>query len=308
MACSSFRSGVRRALLAALLLLAGLSAALAEDCPTVRGKKLPCVSSVGETVMLEHQDRKNRLLRLARGSVKFEFFDELIGPEELGQPDFPEGMPILRVVAGQDVFFDSGSDVIRGEAYPLLDIIAESLKHEPPDVSLFVAGHTDSDGEEAYNRDLGLRRATSVAEALARRGIYQAAIYRVSFGELMPIDTNDTERGKARNRRVEFLFAARPDGIVQYLEKQPIASCAEALDDPQGSCRVRIEVPVERVAIAPGNEKIVIELEQRYRAIIEDKSLTPVQAERARQAIETERDRVPIDLREERVPIHLTLE
>lgn len=297
-----------RCLLFAVMVLLGAGAALAGECPPDYPKDLPCPQDPWETAQLEHEDRRARLLRLAEGALGFEFEDLFIPPERLKLDDFPEGLPVLRVAAGQDVFFDSGSDIIRPEAYPLLDIIAQSLKLEPPDVSLFVAGHTDWDGDEAYNMDLGMRRAHRVATALVTRGIYQASIYRISFGEHTPIATNETARGKSRNRRVEFLFSARAKAIVDFLIEQPIAPCAAEFQDAAGTCK-RTEIlipPPVKVSIAPEHQQQVIDLSEKAAEIERDRSLSEIELQEARQAIEAERERIPIDVSEERVPIYLS--
>lgn len=297
-----------RAALAFVFLMVLGSAALAVECPPEVPAGVACLDPA-DTVMLEHADRTERLKRLSGGTVDFTFVEDHISGAELGLGEFPDGLPILRVIADQDVFFDSGSDVIRPEAFRLVDIIARNLRSEVSDVAVFVAGHTDSDGAELYNRDLGLRRAMSVASSLARSGIYQAAIYRVSFGELMPIASNASARGKARNRRVEFLFAARPKAITAYIEDYlPIAPCAEASDDPIGSCLVAIDIPIVRVTIPKDSEARVIRLDQVAREVEANQTLTPIEAKQARQEIEHERERIPIEVHEERVPIQLTLQ
>ena len=139
---------------------------------------LPCPQQPYQTVKLEYQDRLSRLRRLTDAARQPHFYTEWITPSEHGLPTYPVSIPVLRVVFDQRTFFDVDSAVVRPEAYAVLDTIAEDLKREPPDVSLFVAGHTDSTGAEDYNFNLGLRRANAVAAALVRRGIYQASVYR----------------------------------------------------------------------------------------------------------------------------------
>lgn len=171
---------------------------------------------------------------------------------------------------------------------------------------MFVAGHTDSDGAAEANLDLGLRRAHAVASALVRRGIYQASIYRISFGEAMPVADNATAAGRARNRRVEFLFAAQVPALTRFLEKQPVPACTEAFRDELGRCKVSLRFEAVKIEVPIEARKQVVELERRYEAIAQDTSLSKVEAERRRQAIEFERARVPIDMTVERVPIDLT--
>lgn len=67
-----------------------------------------------------------------------------------------------------------------------------------------VYGHTDSTGSDTYNQDLSERRATSVADYLSSHGVQAARIATRGFGETQPIASNETEAGRAENRRVEI--------------------------------------------------------------------------------------------------------
>jgi outer membrane protein OmpA-like peptidoglycan-associated protein len=190
-----------------------------------------------QTVDLEHADRKNRLTRLAnlRGIVPPDFYEYQITPAEHGLADYPTNIPVLRVVFRDGVLFDFGKDEVKPEALAILDLIAASLRLEPPDVTVFIAGHTDAVGSVDYNLDLGLRRARAVARALATIGVNHAQLFAVSFGKAVPIASNDSDDGRAQNRRVEFLFAARLEAAAAWLAKQPVMSCgryASAQDCP----------------------------------------------------------------------------
>ena len=67
-----------------------------------------------------------------------------------------------------------------------------------------VLGHTDSTGSDAYNQTLSQRRAQSVADYLSSRGVARARMGIRGYGETQPIASNDTEAGRAQNRRVEI--------------------------------------------------------------------------------------------------------
>jgi len=69
---------------------------------------------------------------------------------------------------------------------------------------IVVAGHTDSTGSNAYNQQLSERRAESVARYLLSKGVIEARIESVGFGEDHPIADNSTDAGRALNRRVEL--------------------------------------------------------------------------------------------------------
>ena len=67
-----------------------------------------------------------------------------------------------------------------------------------------VAGHTDSTGSDAYNQQLSVRRASSVASYLGTRGVFRDRLIEVGMGESRPIANNDTDAGREANRRVEI--------------------------------------------------------------------------------------------------------
>jgi OmpA-OmpF porin, OOP family len=74
-----------------------------------------------------------------------------------------------------------------------------------PNVQVYVDGHTDSVGSDAYNMALGERRARSVASALADEGISPSRMTTRSFGEQNPVASNETAAGRAENRRAEIV-------------------------------------------------------------------------------------------------------
>ena len=286
-------------------ILINVSSANARECPEDWPKGVPCLQA-WETVKLEHQDRVRRMLRLGKLYSGFEFYESEISPKEHGLADFPTALPILRVIGKQDVFFDSGSAVIRDEAYPLLDIIADSLKREPPDVSLFVAGHTDSDGSEEYNMKLGLDRAQAVAANLVRRGIYQAEIYRISFGEYAAIDSNKTARGKARNRRVEFLFSANTAAILPFLEKQQVILCRDQTVKAGDQCKKKVTFTAERIEVSIKRQKLIASLEREMKNLeIDTRIMSKDEIHRERKAIELKREKIPVTIGRKVKVVHL---
>jgi len=88
-------------------------------------------------------------------------------------------------------------------------IQAAALLKDNPAKSIQVAGHTDSKGSDAYNIKLGQRRADSVAGFLIQQGIEPARLSTVTYGESEPVASNDTDAGRAQNRRVEIVDLTR---------------------------------------------------------------------------------------------------
>lgn len=204
-----------------------------------------------DTVELEHADRKRRLARLAdaMGVDAPQFLEYRVTPAQHGLADYPVDIPVLRVIFDEKVFFDFDQDTMRPEAQPALKIIAQSLSLDPPDVTVFIAGHTDGIGSAAYNQQLGLRRARAVAGNLILLGVNQAQLYDISFGKMVPIASNDSDEGRARNRRVEFLFGARPQPIAAWLVQQPVAACSDN-DVAAKACTVDARFTAESVTLA----------------------------------------------------------
>ena len=100
--------------------------------------------------------------------------------------------------------FDFNSNVIRVESKPLLDSIAAILK-EHADWQVTLEGHTDNIGGAAFNNDLSARRAAAVKAYLANAGVPASRLASIGFGFEKPVSTNDTQSGRAENRRVEIV-------------------------------------------------------------------------------------------------------
>jgi outer membrane protein OmpA-like peptidoglycan-associated protein len=97
--------------------------------------------------------------------------------------------------------FDSSN--LQSQFYPVLDNVAGTLNQYNQTV-IEVAGHTDSVGTDAYNQKLSEKRANSVAAYLNGRGVVQQRMIVVGAGKTRPIASNDTDGGRAQNRRVEI--------------------------------------------------------------------------------------------------------
>lgn len=102
-----------------------------------------------------------------------------------------------------NVTFALNSADVNSQFYSALDGVSMVLKEYDKTV-IEVAGHTDSTGSEQYNQALSQRRAQSVAAYLSSRGVSSQRLLTVGAGEHYPIASNDTEQGRAANRRVEL--------------------------------------------------------------------------------------------------------
>ena len=102
-----------------------------------------------------------------------------------------------------NITFAFNSSNLDPKFYPVLDGVAQTLTEYNQTV-VEVAGHTDNVGSEAYNQTLSVQRATSVANYLMGKGLSQQRFIVTGAGESRPIASNDTEEGRAANRRVEI--------------------------------------------------------------------------------------------------------
>ncbi len=109
-----------------------------------------------------------------------------------------------QVIRLNNVFFDFDRVQLKEDSYPELDHVSEFMA-ENPKVTIEIAGHTDAMGAEQYNLNLSGGRVTSVKDYLVtRKGIDTSRIVIKSYGESVPVADNETEEGRAQNRRVEF--------------------------------------------------------------------------------------------------------
>ncbi|KFF27077.1 OmpA family protein [Chryseobacterium vrystaatense] len=101
--------------------------------------------------------------------------------------------------------FDSSN--LTSAAQTNLNKLAQVLV-DNPDTNINIYGHTDSKGADSYNLSLSQRRADAVKAYLSGKGIASSRMMTKGEGESMPVATNDTDEGRAKNRRVEFAITA----------------------------------------------------------------------------------------------------
>lgn len=111
----------------------------------------------------------------------------------------------LQVVLPSGLLFASDSAAVSGQAQNDLYGLAQNLQ-QYPNSRVEIYGHTDSTASEAYNLDLSQRRAQSVGGILSAAGVSSARLAMIGRGESQPVASNNTEAGKAQNRRVEILI------------------------------------------------------------------------------------------------------
>jgi len=115
-----------------------------------------------------------------------------------------EKVKIGSILTMRNIFFDFDKSDLKNESKTELDRALRFLA-EYPNIKIQIEGHTDNVGTDEYNLDLSEQRAKAVEAYLINNGFDSKRIIKVlGFGESKPVDTNDTDEGRAYNRRVEF--------------------------------------------------------------------------------------------------------
>ncbi len=113
-----------------------------------------------------------------------------------------------------NILFGFDQSSLSNDAKVNLDKLVTVLNHYP-DTDIEIQGHTDSRGSESYNQTLSEKRASEVNSYLLQKGIAGTRMKIKGFGETLPKYDNDTEEGRAQNRRVEFLITANEEMIEE---------------------------------------------------------------------------------------------
>ncbi len=109
------------------------------------------------------------------------------------------------VVTLGDVLFKSGQTELKPSALDNLAEVIELLQSEP-DKKIRIEGHTDSVGAAATNLRLSEERANAVRDTLVNNGVSADRLTTLGLGEVLPIDSNETEQGRSNNRRVDVIL------------------------------------------------------------------------------------------------------
>jgi OOP family OmpA-OmpF porin len=108
------------------------------------------------------------------------------------------------LLARGKIRFESGRATIEQDSAGLLDRLIETALR-CPGANIEIAGHTDADGEDGFNQALSEKRAQAVADYLVKAGLPANRFTAAGYGSTQPVASNDTDEGKARNRRIDFL-------------------------------------------------------------------------------------------------------
>lgn len=131
---------------------------------------------------------------------------------------FPKGFKIYfydnwlqkpgRKVILEGVYFEQGKAILMKQSFIALDNLVKQLKNDPV-MKIEISGHSDNQGNQAANQKLSEMRAKVVTDYLISKNIAQQRLTFKGFGGTKPISSNDTEEGRKKNRRVEFVVLSR---------------------------------------------------------------------------------------------------
>lgn len=130
-------------------------------------------------------------------------------PPYLPVPVKPDDLTLQKLETGKtialkNIYFEFDKDELMPRSYVELNKLLKIMR-EHPKLVIEILGHTDALGDDAYNLELSRRRALSVVEFLQSNRISKNRLRSHGEGEAKPVATNDTDEGRARNRRVEFV-------------------------------------------------------------------------------------------------------
>jgi outer membrane protein OmpA-like peptidoglycan-associated protein len=120
----------------------------------------------------------------------------------------------IKLVLGENaVRFDFNKSTLTAQAKANLDKLVKVFT-EYPDTNIVIYGYTDSSGADDYNLKLSQQRAEAVKSYLSKKGVSGARFTTTGMGEADPIESNETDAGRSKNRRVEFAITAN-DKMVE---------------------------------------------------------------------------------------------
>jgi outer membrane protein OmpA-like peptidoglycan-associated protein len=153
-------------------------------------------------------------------------------------PPPPPAPPVVevkkeKIQVNEKIQFDYNKAIIRPDSFGLLGQIARVINDHPDIRRIRIEGHTDNIGSAKFNLDLSRRRAQAVLDYLVSQGkVDSARLEREGYGFDRPIGANDTEEGRALNRRVEFMILERDDGETAAPASRPAATGTQAPATP----------------------------------------------------------------------------
>jgi outer membrane protein OmpA-like peptidoglycan-associated protein len=205
------------------LVLAAFYIGGCETSKTVKGAGIGAAAGAAVGAIIGHQS-DHRTEGAVIGGVVGGALGAVIGRRLDNQAKELEGVPGVegvnvdqenqKINATLKINFDVNKDIIKPTEATKLDELAGVFANYPENI-IMLEGHTDSDGTEAYNQTLSEKRAKSVENYLRGKNLDIASLSSVGYGETRPIASNETQEGKATNRRVEMKISVDPNRVPQ---------------------------------------------------------------------------------------------
>ncbi len=126
-------------------------------------------------------------------------------------PSGPPPPEPVKLEIRRKIHFEKAKALIRPVSHPLLDDVVLTLRDHSEIRKVEIRGHADGVGSEAANLKMSTRRADAVRQYLTEHGILPERLIIKGYGTSQPVDSNETELGRARNRRVDFEILERSD-------------------------------------------------------------------------------------------------
>jgi len=151
--------------------------------------------------------------------------------DEDGCPDESKAEVVEdKIEISEKIYFETNKAVLKERSFDVLQDVAQILTKYDDITTVRIEGHTDARGRKEYNRRLSLERARAVEEYLVEHGASADQLEPVGRGQTEPIASNETEEGRAKNRRVEFVITEFAGEEVEEGEE-----VLEERSDPEGS-------------------------------------------------------------------------
>ncbi len=130
------------------------------------------------------------------------FYDAAAAQIRAGLKDFPQGWQFKA-----DISVKPASAPVDGTVCQQLfsGLLAKGKMLRCPSANIEIAGHTDADGEDGFNQALSEKRAQAVMDFLVKAGLPAERFTAMGYGSTQPVASNDTDEGKAQNRRIDFV-------------------------------------------------------------------------------------------------------
>ena len=183
-------------------------------------------ASTNPTQLQQSQRIRDALFKSLQASTKQYAFTYLVITVPAGTlPGINHSVPVSFVRYDSAALFAFDRHHLEAPSEKIIIDFAKTLLKDKSYRSVVIVGHTDSVGTDEYNGELSKRRAITVANALRASGIPETNLGIVPMGKSQPAETNSTDQGRARNRRVEFFISDVVGAPEAAISDRPLNPC-----------------------------------------------------------------------------------